>query len=87
MSFRQRSVTYVKSFLCAFTRKKRYPTCFKFRFVPSLYRGKKRKEIFNVLLCFRKKKSRLPPGKTPPPAHAFFGIYLFKRLVQPGSVA
>jgi Domain of unknown function (DUF1929) len=35
MSFRQRSVTYVKSFLRAFTRKKRYPTCFKFRFVSS----------------------------------------------------
>jgi hypothetical protein len=31
MSFRQRSVTYVKSFLRAFTRQKRYPTCFKFR--------------------------------------------------------
>ena len=27
MSFRQRSVTYVKSFLRAFTREKRYPTC------------------------------------------------------------
>jgi hypothetical protein len=35
MSFRQRSVTYVKSFLRAFTREKRYPTCFKFRFVSS----------------------------------------------------
>src|SRR5271166_3471052 len=32
MSFRQRSVTYVKSFLRAFTREKRYPTCFKFRY-------------------------------------------------------
>jgi hypothetical protein len=35
MSFRKRSVTYVKSFLRAFTREKRYPTCFKFRFVSS----------------------------------------------------
>jgi hypothetical protein len=35
MSFRQRSVTYVKNFLPAFTREKRYPTCFKFRFVSS----------------------------------------------------
>ena len=35
MSFRQRSVTYVKSFLRAFTREKSYPTCFKFRFVSS----------------------------------------------------
>src|SRR5258705_10169712 len=35
MSFRQRSVTYVKSFLRAFTREKRYPTCFKSRFVSS----------------------------------------------------
>jgi len=35
MSFRQRSITYVKSFLRAFTREKRYPTCFKFRFVSS----------------------------------------------------
>src|SRR5260370_15352118 len=35
MSFRQRSVTYVKGFLRAFTREKRYPTCFKFRFVSS----------------------------------------------------
>src|ERR1700730_13834644 len=35
MSFRQRSVTYVKSFLRAFTREKRYPTCFKFRYVSS----------------------------------------------------
>src|SRR5258708_7147235 len=35
MSFRQRSVTYVKSFLRAFTREKRYPMCFKFRFVSS----------------------------------------------------
>src|SRR5258708_30992473 len=32
---RQRSVTYVKSFLRAFTREKRYQTCFKFRFVSS----------------------------------------------------
>ncbi len=29
------SVTYVKSFLRAFTREKRYLTCFKFRFVSS----------------------------------------------------
>ena len=36
MSFRQRSITYVKSFLRAFTREKRYPTCFKFRFVSLL---------------------------------------------------
>ena len=35
MSLRKRSVTYVKSFLRAFTREKRYPTCFKFRFVSS----------------------------------------------------
>jgi hypothetical protein len=35
MSLRQGSVTYVKSFLRAFTREKRYPTCFKFRFVSS----------------------------------------------------
>src|ERR1700731_2776631 len=35
MSFRQRSVTYVKTFLRAFTREKRYPTCFKFRFLSS----------------------------------------------------
>jgi hypothetical protein len=35
MSFTQRSITYVKSFLRAFTREKRYPTCFKFRFVSS----------------------------------------------------
>jgi hypothetical protein len=39
MSFRQRSVTYVKSFLRAFTREKRYPTCFKFRFVSSPQKG------------------------------------------------
>jgi hypothetical protein len=32
MSFRQRSVTYVKSSLRAFTREKRYPTCFNFRY-------------------------------------------------------
>src|SRR5258705_2019577 len=35
MSFRQRSVTSIKSFLRAFTREKRYPTCFKFCFVSS----------------------------------------------------
>jgi hypothetical protein len=35
MSFRQRSVTYIESFLRAFTRGKRYTTCFKFRFVSS----------------------------------------------------
>jgi 3-hydroxyisobutyrate dehydrogenase-like beta-hydroxyacid dehydrogenase len=40
MSFRQRSVTYVKSFLRAFTREKRYPTCFKFRFVSSPHRSR-----------------------------------------------
>ena len=32
MSFRQRSVTYVESFLRTFTREKRYRTCFKFRY-------------------------------------------------------
>ena len=39
MSLKQRSVTYVKSFIRAFTREKRYPTCFKFRFVSSPLRG------------------------------------------------
>jgi len=40
MSLRQGSVTYVKSFLRAFTREKRYPTCFKFRFVSSPLLGR-----------------------------------------------
>src|SRR5258708_33879742 len=43
---RQRSVTYVKSFLRAFTREKRDTTCFKFRFVssPLIVRSKKSKQ-------------------------------------------
>ena len=52
MSFRQRSVTYVKSFLRAFTREKRYPTCFKFRFVSSpLQRYQKRHGSFAKPFC------------------------------------
>jgi Transposase, Mutator family len=39
MSLRQRSVNYAKSFLRAFTREERYPTCFKFRFVSSPHKA------------------------------------------------
>src|SRR4029077_15073712 len=51
MSFRQRSVTYVKNFLRAFTREKRYPTCFKFRFVSSPQVGGGRARRWSAKFC------------------------------------
>src|ERR1700675_4519015 len=51
MSFRQRSVTYVKSFLGTFTREKRYPTCFKFRFVSSPQVGEGSARLWSAKFC------------------------------------
>jgi len=62
MSFRQRSVTYVKSFLRAFTRENRYPTCFKLRFVSSpLQRYQKRHGGFAKPFCAKALDLRGPP--------------------------
>src|SRR4029077_1837414 len=57
MSFRQRSVTYIKSFLRAFTREKRYPTCFKFRFVSSPLNA----ELLELLVEVRVGEPARPP--------------------------